>query len=295
MKKLLFVLLFGALMTGCQKKTETVETPPVSSQFENERQAFFNNLVAPSEAAARLQATAADFNASLLSDPKNYGSYSGNEVKAAANLGIYLADLNYCIAYKQESQIKELFPAAHALSKSVGIEQGVLDFLMKRYSDNLAQHDSVKAVVDALYASSTKNLQGTEREKLVGIAMAAYQIENLHLALGVLETYPKDILPEDARIQILIPVFRMVLDQKANVELIYGFLKSITDVASPDQNPNYPYYASAFEELIAVYQKLNVEEKIQNNQGQELLNDAVVKELSEKVNAIRGKIVSLEN
>ncbi|MBL7857572.1 MAG: hypothetical protein JNM57_07775 [Cyclobacteriaceae bacterium] len=295
MKKLLFVLLFGALIAGCQKKAETVENTSASSEFENERQAFFNNLISPSEAAARLQATAADFNASLLSDPKNYGSYAGNENKAAANLGIYLADLNYCIAYKQEARIKELFPAAHALSKSIGIEQGILDFLMKRYTDNLAQQDSVKAVVDALYASSTRDLQGTEREKLVGIAMAAYQIENLHLALGVLETYPKDILPQDARIQILIPVFRMVLDQKTNVELIYGFLKSISDVTNPDQNPNYPYYASAFEELIAVYQKLDVEGKIKNNQGQELLNDAVVKELSEKVNAIRSKIVSVEN
>jgi hypothetical protein len=102
------------------------------------------------------------------------------------------------------------------------------------------------------------------------------------------------MLPTDARTQILVPVFRAVLDQKENVETVYAFLKSVSDPTQPDQNPNYPYYATAFEELIAVYNKLDVEDKIANNQGVELMNDAVVKELSEKVNAIRNKIVSVQ-
>ncbi len=77
------------------------------------------------------------------------------------------------------------------------------------------------------------------------------------------------------------------------METIYGFLKSIADPTNPDKNPNYPYYATAFEELIGVYNRLNVEDKIANNQGIELMNDAVVQELSDKVNAIRSKIVSI--
>jgi hypothetical protein len=284
------------ILFSCQKKSEetTTEAPPATPSFENERKAFFNSLLKPDDLSARLQATGADFNASLLNDPKNFTSYAGNEVKAAANLGVYLADLNYSIAYKQSDKVKAIFPAAHALSKSVGIEQGILDFLMKRYNDNLAKNDSVKAVVDELYTSATKDVEGSTREKLVGIAMSTYQIENLHLALGIIKSYPKDMLPTDARTQILIPVFRAVLEQKNNVEIIYGFLKSITDPSNPEQNPNYPYYAQAFEELIGVYKKLNVDEMIANNKGIELMNDAVVAELSSKVDAIRSKIISPE-
>jgi hypothetical protein len=283
------------ILFSCQKKSEETTTEaPATPSFENERKAFFNALATPSDAAARLQATGADFNASLLNDPKNVASYANNEVKGAANLGVYLADMNYSIAYKQSDHVKAIFPAAHTLSQSVGIEQGILDFLMKRYNDNLAKNDSVKAVVDGLYASATKNVEGSTREKLVGIAMSAYQIENLHLALGLIKSYPKDMLPTDARTQILVPVFRFVLDQKNNVEIIYGFLKSISDPSNPDQNPNYPYYAQAFEELIGVYKKLNVDEMIANNKGIELMNDAVVAELSSKVDAIRSKIISPE-
>jgi len=296
MKKLI-LLATAIILFSCQKKSEEAATEAPAStspSFETERKAFFNSLLTPSDAAARIQATGADFNASLLNDPKKFSSYSSNEAKAAANLGVYLADLNYCIAYKQSDHSKAIFPAAHALSKSVGIEQTMLDFLMKRYNENLAKNDSVKAVADELFAKATKDVEGTSREKAVGIAMSAYQIENLHLLLGLISSYPKDMLPTDARTQILVPAFRGVLDQKNNVEIIYGYLKSVTDPSNPEQNPNYPYYAQAFEELIGVYKRLNVDEMIANNKGIELMNDAVVAELSAKVDAIRNKIVTPE-
>lgn len=292
MKKLFGVLFLVTLVLSCQKNKESTEEAQVSSTFDAERDAFFNNMLTPGEAAAALQGTAAEFNASLMNDPKLSSGYTTSDVKAAANLGIYLADLNYSVAYKQSANTKELFTAAQELSKTIGIEQSVLAFLSKRYEENISQNDSVAAVVNELFKESTTDLKGTEREKLVGIAMAAYQIENLHLALGIIEAYPKDMLPDDARIQILIPVFRMVLSQQKNVENIYSFLKAISDPLNPEKNPNHAYYATAFEELIAVYKKLDVNEKMANNQGLDLMKDAVVQELSEKVNAIRNKIVS---
>jgi hypothetical protein len=292
MKNLFSVLLLVSLLVSCQKGKEGTEEAQVSSTFEAERNAFFSNLATAGEVAAALQATAAEFNASLMNDPKLSSGYTTNEVKAAANLGVYLADLNYSIAYKQSANTKELFTAAYDLSKYIGLEQSTLEYLMKRYQENIAQHDSVKAVVDDLFEKSTAGFQGTEREKLVGIAMASYQIENLHIAVGIIESYPKDMLPDDARIQILVPVFRLVLSQQQNIETIYAFLKAVSDPLNPEANPNHAYYATAFEDLIATYKKLNVSEKISNNQGIELMNDEVVKELNTKINAIRNKIVS---
>ena len=293
MKKILFVLLLGSLTLSCQKSkenSETQATTPDSTTFTNERNTFFSNLLAPSEAAAQLQATGAEFNASLMHDPKKYAQYSSNDVKAAANMGIYLSDLNYSVAYKKSANTKEYFTAAHELSKAIGMEQGALDFLSQRYNNNIAQNDSVKSVMKDLLAKSTQSLQGTEREKLAGAAMAAYQIENLHLALGVIDAYPDNMLPSDARPVILIPIYKMVLGQKENIQTIYNFLKSYSN----PENPNYQYYSTAFEELIAVYNRLNVDERIAKNQGIELMNDAVMKELTQKVDAIRNKVTSAE-
>ena len=295
MKQILFVLAL-ALTLSCQKSKETPENSGESdatpAAFTNERNAFFANLMAPAETAAQLQATGADFNRSLMSDPKNYSKHIGDSVKAAANLGIYLSDLNYSIAYKQNEASKEYFKAAHELSKSIGGETGALEFLAKRYNDNLRQNDSAKSIVTDLLSKSTADLRGTEREKLAGIAMGAHQIESLHLALGTINTYPKDMLPDDARAVILIPVFKLVLSQKSNVENIYNFLKSYENTS--ETGSNYANYLKSFEELIAVYSKLNVDEKIASNQGMELMNDSVVKELNDKVDAIRNRIISVQ-
>jgi hypothetical protein len=297
-KKLVVILLLGTVAVSCQKSKEgadtTDSTAVESKAFAVERDTFFGNLKEPAEVAAQIQATAAEFNPALMSDPKNYQQYTSNEMKAAANLGVYLADLNYSVAYAQQATTKQYFTAAHELSKTIGGEKGVVGFLAKRYEDNIEQNDSVKDVLDDLLATSTTELRGTEREKLAGLAIGAYQIENLHIALGMLESYPKDMLPADARAAILVPLFKVVLNQQHNIESIYNFLRSYSDEVDLNKNPNYPYYVNAFEELIAVYKKLNVSDKIANNQGLEIMNDAVVKELSEKVNAIRNKIVSAE-
>lgn len=293
MKKLLCLVLLSTLVLSCQKN-KSAEEAQVSTTFDAARDAFFSNLVDPGEVSAALQATAAEFNPSLMNDPKASSHYTTSDVKAAANFGVYLSDLNYSVAYKQSANTKELFTATHDLSKYIGLEQSFLAFLAKRYDENIAQNDSVKKVLNELFQKSTVGFKGTEREKLVGIAISAYQIENLHIALGIIQGYPKDMLPDDARIQILVPVFRLVLEQQKNIENSYAFLKAISDPLNPEANPNYAYYATAFEELIALYKKLDVNDKIANNQGIELMNDAVVKELSDKVNAIRNKIVSPE-
>ena len=291
MKHLLFILLLSSLTMSCQKSKENTDTSE-SNAFAAQRDNFFKNLTEPTQAAGQIQATAADFDASLMSNPANYASYTGNPTKAAANLGIYLSDLNYSIAFSQPATTKEHFKAAHELSKAIGIETDILDFLNTRYAENIAQNDSVKTVVTDLMMKSTQDLQGTDREALAGIAMSAYQIENLHLALGTILSYPKDILPEDARTVILVPLFKMVLGQRNNVVMIDEFLRTLNDPKNP--NANYAYYMNAFDELIAIYDRLNVDEKIANNQGVELMNDAVVMELNDKVNAIRNKVLSAE-
>ncbi|HEY5826425.1 MAG TPA: hypothetical protein VIT44_18775, partial [Cyclobacteriaceae bacterium] len=148
--------------------------------------------------------------------------------------------------------------------------------------------DSVKVVMNELWSNSLHDLQGTKREKLAGIAMAAYQIENLHIALGLLEPYLSNDTLDDTK---SIPLLKLVVSQRTNIEIIYYFLKSFSDPLDPDNNPNYPYYSDAFGDLIAHFKKLE-----ENNIDAHALrtNESAVKELSEKVDAIRNKITSVE-
>lgn len=290
MKRILPAAILLLLFIACQNARDKEQN--LKGEYTEERHAFFSNIMAPAEAAAQLKATGAEFNAGLMSDANNFSIYTRNPVKAAANLGIYLSDLNYSLAFEVVESTKQYFMAAHELSRAIGAEQEVLAFLMKRYNDNLSTNDSVRTIVNALLKASTGMAEGTARENLAGIAMAAYQIENLHLALGTIRSYTKDTITSDNRTIILAPLLEMVLRQRVIVENIYSFLKEVTDPANPDKNPNFLYYTNAFEELIAVYKKINTVDRISKKHISELIDDPALNELIDKTDVIRSKVIS---
>jgi hypothetical protein len=273
------ILLGALLFAACQQRTNSGERLQ-SKSFDAERSTFFTSLATPDEAARQLQAITKEYHRDLLNDPKMFSNYASNPVKAAANLGIYVADLNYSIAYAQAPVVKQYFDAAYELSKAAGVEKRVLEFLKTRYEKNLAKNDSASAVVDALLLKSTRDLQGTEKERIAGIAMAGYQIENLHLALQLFQLHSKD--------SAALPLFEMIMHRHASVEIIYNFLKTYTDPLDPNKNPNYPYYANAFNDLLATYNKPRTA-----NGSADWMNN-VTADLAEHVTAIRSKIVAVE-
>ena len=282
----LSVVLLSVTITSCQKIAAT-ESPAADVSIVKD--AIFSKMMTPGEAAAKLKSIGADFNASLLNDANKFSNYTTAENKTAANLGSYLSDLIYCVAYHQKEATRSYFKASLELAKTLGAKKEMLDFITTRFEQNIEQNDSVKSYLAKLDDGAVSFLRDTDRERLAGITLSAYYIENLHIALGIIETYPKDILPADARTVILVPAFQLVLSQEENVKTIYNYLKATAN----EDNPNYMYYKNALEELIATYDKLDLEEKIKNNKVNELLTDSVIKELSEKVNAIRDKAVSI--
>lgn len=278
MKQILFLFLFNMLVLACGSKQEK-DSPSESSAFSVERETFFNSLRNPDEVAERLIPDVVAFDSTMVNDPEYFYQYANNDIKAAANLGIYMSDLNYCIIGKQGDEIKKYFNAVYELSKAIGIEKGILEFLMNRYQANMEQNDSVKLVVQHLFEQSTSKLQGTDRERLAGVAMAGYQIENLHLIVSTLEALPDTLTDEQIKIQK--ELLQYVLDQQGKFEVIYNFVRANSDPLDPNQNPNYPFFDNALRELIGIYRTVTPQ-------------DPKIKELREKVDVIRNKVISIE-
>lgn len=278
MKQIFFLFLFNMLVLACGSKQEK-DSPSESSAFSVERETFFNSLRNPDEVAERLIPDVVAFDSTMVNDPEYFYQYANNDIKAAANLGIYMSDLNYCIIGKQGDEIKKYFNAVYELSKAIGIEKGILEFLMNRYQANMEQNDSVKLVVQHLFEQSTSKLQGTDRERLAGVAMAGYQIENLHLIVSTLEALPDTLTDEQIKIQK--ELLQYVLDQQGKFEVIYNFVRANSDPLDPNKNPNYPFFDNALRELIVVYRNVST-------------TNPNLMELREKVDVIRNKIISIE-
>jgi hypothetical protein len=276
MKRLLLVFFGIVVMISCGRKSESEDDNQQSRAFALERENFFNSLKKPDDVAALIPGLSG-FDAALLHDTSRYHGYIDSNVKAAANLGIYISDLNYCILFKQREESKKYFHVAYKLSEAIQIEKSILTFLMIRYEKNIEQNDSVMAVVNQLFSQSTSGLQGTDRERLAGLAMAGYQIENLYLALATLKSLP-DVLTEEqseSKKQLL----QFVLEQRGKFEVIYNFVRANSDPLDPDKNPDYPFFDNALRELIVVYRAFTV-------------SDSSVSELHDKVSVIRDKLIS---
>lgn len=278
-KQFLMVALLSTLTSSCgQKQGHEQDVSIASREFTLHRENFFNALSNPDQVAGRLIPGLTSYDAGILNDPERFYQYTNSKVNAAANLGIYLSDLNYCILFKQSSETKKYFQAAYELSKAIQIEKGMLEFLMKRYEINMERNDSVKQIVNQLFNQSTLGLQGKDRERLAGIAMAGYQIENLHLALSTLASFPETRTDQQIQSQKLL--YSFIIDQRGKFEVVYNFVRANSDPLDPNQNPNYPFFDNALRELIGVYQNINI-------------NDPNVEDLNEKVTVIRNKIISM--
>jgi hypothetical protein len=290
MKKfLLFFLLSG--LVACNSKKDNAPSPQTEA-FAAERSAFFDYLKKPEDARLQLKPVGSLFDSSLLNNTRQVYQYAGNDIKAAANLGIYLADLNYCVLFGKNKFTKQYFAATVELSKVVGIEKSALTFLENRYAANITRSDSLQAVVDSLFARSVRDRKGSQKEKLAGIAMATYQIENLHLALTSLEAFPENLT--DDQQETTAQLLTMVLRQHSNVLIIYNFFKTFSDPQDPAKNPNYPFYENSLRELIGIYQEINYVAPLDTNAVRSIMHEAALRELHEKVITIRSKIISLE-
>jgi len=277
MKLTITLLLSLLILTACQNKDKEKSTAE-TRVYAAERETFFNSLKNPEE-VTKLIPGLTGFNVSLLNDTQNFYRYSTSEVMAAANLGIYMADLNYCILFNQNEVAKRYFKAVYELSKIIQIEKGTLDFLMKRYEKNLTQHDSLRVVINELFEESTLGLQGTERERLAGMAMAGYQIENLHLVLSTLNSFPEEVTTQQSQSQEVLLTY--LLEQQGKFEVIYNFIRANSDPLDPKRNPNYPFFDNALRELIGLFNSMDK-------------TKPQTAELGKKVDEIRNRIIEIK-
>jgi hypothetical protein len=287
MKKFLILFVLFIAAEACNRKPSQIELKGNES-FQAERDVFFNSLKTPDEISALSLPAAIEYDATLLHDPLRYTSYQDDRVKSAANMGVYIADLNYNLIFGATQSNQEYFTAAHELSKAIGIEHGILQFLKQRYADNLAQDDSTKKVVTDLLQKSTISLRDTERERLAGIVIAAYQIENLHLILASLASMP-DKISEKQQITINL-LMDYIMSYRANIEVSYNFLRAMSDPLDPENNPNFPFFDNALREIIVEYEAID-QNRINTLAAEEV--KFITAALKVKVEVVRNKIIML--
>jgi len=243
------------------------------------------NLPSPAELPYLLQATGADFNASLINSKENADKYMSTFDKAALNLGIYAADIGYLSSYEQTQEALDYLQIAKQLADHLGVVDAVDQVVMERFEQNIDEKDSLYKIINKAIENVDLYLKTEARNRVAAMVTTGSFIEGLYVSTELVRTYPKDLLPDDARNLILTPVINIILKQEASVGELIKLLESLPADDLINQ------LLADLKSLREDYAALNMEDQIKNNRADLMLTDKTLVEITATVNKIRTYII----
>src|SRR5688572_18521102 len=160
------------------------------------------NIPSPSEIPYLLQATGAEFNESLVNSRAKVDQYATRTDKAALNLGVYAADIGYLSSYDKTQEAIDYLGACKTLADNLGIIGSFDVDVLKKFEENISNKDSLTHLLDRTIKKTELFLKDDSRNKLSAMIVAGSFIEGLHISTGLIKSFPKNLLPDDKRIQV---------------------------------------------------------------------------------------------
>jgi hypothetical protein len=174
--------------------------------------------------------------------------------------------------------------AAKVLADNLGIIGSFDADILKRFEANISNKDSLTYLLDQTIKRTESFLNDDSRNKLSALVVAGSFIEGLHISTGLINSYPRNLLPDDKRNLVLTPLIRVVLEQKKSVTELLEMMKSV------DQTDPVKSIVTDLTALENTYKALNIEEQIKNNRADLVLSDKNLVEVTQIVERLRKAI-----
>ncbi len=281
----LLLLVFG-ILASCsshEKRTEDYdeETKVIYSE---KAETLFQNMVKPAELPYALMSMGADYDENIPNDPKNSGYYKKSQELAALNLGVYVTDLSYVVAYDNFQAARMLYNAGNDLADFLGEGRIFNQSILQDYGD-VIEDDSSRIYINQAISNARVNLREKERARIGTLILSGIFIERLYLATTVLTHYPGDDLPEDVKINVLAPLMTHIYQQKEPLDNLVAY---IDEIIRPD-DPKI-----ILGELRGLQQDYVDLGSIWNTSGSDastIVSDIDFQAIGERVSKIRGLII----
>jgi hypothetical protein len=283
-----FSLLVALIVWSCgsSKKDEgkSDEFKKAEESLNSQIKDVVYNLPSPTEIPYLIQATGAEFNPSLINDRKKVDQYSSRNDKAALNLGVYAADIGYLSSYDKTQEAIDYLNATKTLADNLGVIGTFDTDILKKFEANISNKDSLASLLNETVQKTDKYLQDDNRNKLASLMLTGSFIEGLYISTGMIKSYPKNILPDDARNLVLTPLMRVVLEQQKSVTELLKMLGTV------EQTEPVTTLMTDLNALDASYKSLNIDEQIKNNRADLVLTDKNLAEVTRLVEKLRKNI-----
>lgn len=230
---LVFVSLI--FLASCGQKTEKksgIETTELSESEQkiiDEIDKVIHDMPPPTEVPFLLKETGADFNPQLINSLEKVDSYTTTRDKAALNAGVYATDIGYLSSYEQVENALDYLEACQKLAESIGAGSVFNVELMTRFEQNLDNPDSLMGIVNTVMLDAEQNLENSDKLTSVALTLVGSYIEGMYLATQVIDTYPDDLLPGDAKNIVLQNLMKVILDQEQPLLDVIALMKDLKE------------------------------------------------------------------
>ncbi|MEJ2005847.1 MAG: hypothetical protein P8X57_13020 [Cyclobacteriaceae bacterium] len=288
-KTLRYIILFlgsACLFQGCSQSPheteEALENSTDMSADRDEIDVIYGRLPEPGVIASRLEATGTDFDWSFL----KIGDYPRPESDTSQAIisGMLTADVGYFILFDQADFETPYYNELNMLSGEMcNIPRDELEQLNIAFSANQNRRDSLIQILNTIYSRTTHSLEQGNEGHLAILYTVSNLTENMFITASLIDNYPKDLLAEDSRSIIIIPLVRTLLEQEPNLEDALLLLNR-----GMDENSFSTTLKNELEYLNRNYDLLNIAESLRNRRADLLMSDTTFQQLRQKIGKIRN-------
>jgi hypothetical protein len=242
------------------------------------------SIPSPTEIPYLIQQTGAEFNQNLINPRDKTDAYANRVDKAALNLGVYTADIGYLTSYDKTQEAIDYLNSCKILADNLGVIGSFDIDLLRRFEANISNKDSLAKLLDDTSKQTDRFLKDDSRNKLAALVVAGSFIEGLYISTGLVNSYPKDVLPANVRDNILTPVIQVILNQKKSVSDLLKMLSAV------EQTDPVSSLVRDLQEMEKAYEALNIEAQLESNRGDLVLTDKNLAEITVIVARMRKAI-----
>ena len=284
---LLFIISVSACTSNkTSDETATEEFDQAEEQLKDQIEEIVYNIPPPAEIPYILQSTGVDFNEGLINDIGKVDSYQNDNDKAALNLGVYAADIGYLSSNEKAQKALSYLTEAKGLADQIGITGALEQQVIQRFESNLSSKDSLANIINQVIENADDHLKGNNRNEAAALMLAGSFTEGLYIACSLVRDYPRDVLSDENRKLILIPLVRLILEQEEPLADLTKLLSGLEGDGTSAE------LISMAKDLSTKYSALNIQEKIENNEGTSLLEDESLAGVTEQVIKMRDYITN---
>jgi len=233
-----------------------------------------NNMPVPVNVFSVLKQEAPNYD--ILSPISNSEKFQSIYTQAIY-IGIYSADLTYCLLNENNQKSLEYFEAMNNLCSVAGVDMGFSNHFLKKMRKNVDNLDSMEIYKGRIIRKTKRFLDANENSEIVTFVVFGTWLENLYLLTNAAL---QDVSNKD--------ISELIISQKIIIQKFIPFLNDqMINTESYDANVKIEEINLHFQELLKFYNQINVNEAT-------FMSKEDLEQLKQKVSKIREGFISLQ-